>query len=404
RHGGGVGNVFSTRGCPMRASLLFFVFATACLASEATVSLVANHGFETVENGAPTSWTIGDSISKLCSDACEGTQSLRIVDSGPKQGSNVLSARFPLPPGGVCSARLKLFLEEGDAQGLGIYLKMWDKDGRELVKPRERQIHCPKMVRGVWSPVTATFNLPAEAVSGAVWLHTFSTAATTCRIDDVRVTTIGPEDIARALGWRGGTLAKTGQGGMAVRWAQAEYSSLNKQYTPPVDWSGFGAIQFTLHSEKATASAFTLIIRSENSETKGMDYWAFRIVLDWIGPRTFELPFRELSRSRSPVGWHQINEVSFTASGWGNSPDPAAVVLLEGFKLVKGGPWRPVSTAVYTHRARGKTELTWLLWPSPAGEDCPVQAVELVDAAVCVRFADGRRQTVEFDTPAVTPH
>ncbi|HID07685.1 MAG TPA: hypothetical protein EYP10_11140, partial [Armatimonadetes bacterium] len=104
-------------------------------------------------------------------------------------------------------------------------------------------------------------------------------------------------------------------------------------FKEPQDWSKYSAVSFWLHSQRATNSAFMLIVRSENERTKGMDYYPFRIVLNWTGWRHFILPFRELGRAREPIGWHKIDSVTFTASGWGNEPHPDAVVRLDGFEL-----------------------------------------------------------------------
>ncbi len=63
------------------------------------------------------------------------------------------------------------------------------------------------------------------------------------------------------------------------------------------------------------------------------------IVLDWTGWKRFLLPFNELGVAREPLGWNHITAIRLTASGYGNTPDPAAVVRLDGVELLaSGGP------------------------------------------------------------------
>ncbi|MCD6351130.1 MAG: alginate lyase family protein, partial [Armatimonadetes bacterium] len=55
----------------------------------------------------------------------------------------------------------------------------------------------------------------------------------------------------------------------------------------------------------------------------------------WEGWRKFVLPFHELGVSRSPVGWKKVDAVVLTASGWGNTPNPQAVVYFDDVRLIK---------------------------------------------------------------------
>ena len=105
----------------------------------------------------------------------------------------------------------------------------------------------------------------------------------------------------------------------------------------PHDWSRYNALSLWIHNErKLPDTAFMIIIRSESKATEGPDYYALRVDLaHWTGWKQFLVPFRELGRARSPVGWHQIDSVFLTASGWGNAPNPKAVVRLDDFRLLR---------------------------------------------------------------------
>jgi len=58
------------------------------------------------------------------------------------------------------------------------------------------------------------------------------------------------------------------------------------------------------------------------------------------------------------------------------------------------GPWRPVPTAAFTWKAKGLTQAAWVLWPTPAGQTCPVKALTGEAAADGLRLdlalTDGR--------------
>ena len=298
------------------------------------VSELANPGFEEVVEGKPTGWTIRGALAAVAEgDAATGGRCLRIVDDSKTAGSDAQSAAFPVVGGQLCVLRLKLFLESGDRQGLGVYLKLWDADGKEEVQVRERQAVRPRMTVGEWADALAVYEIPEGIVRAAVWLHTFSSAVTTCRVDDLEVAHMPSEAAKQAGEWLGGELVATPEGGTAVRWTHLRSPRLTRPFDPPADWSGMGMLSFRLHSAKATGATFMLILDSENPASEGGDYYSFGIVQDWEGWREFRLPLAELGRAREPLGWGTIRSATFTASGWGNAPHPDGVVLLADWKV-----------------------------------------------------------------------
>ena len=150
------------------------------------------------------------------------------------------------------------------------------------------------------------------------------------------ISTAGLEETER---WEGGTIDRevVKEGRFSIRWAQRESAAITLRFPKPRDWSGFSGLEFWLHSERATGSAFMLIISSENTRTEGPDYYHLRIKLDWTGWRHFLVPFREMGKAREPMGWNKVDSVTFTASGWGNKPHPEAVLRLDGFKPTNVG-------------------------------------------------------------------
>lgn len=123
----------------------------------------------------------------------------------------------------------------------------------------------------------------------------------------------------------------------SVCWRHGQSSGLSFGFATPQDWSKMATLSLWLHSEKATGSSFMLILPSENSQTEGSDYYSHRFTLDWTGWKHVLLPLFELGSAREPLGWNHITSVRFTAAGYGNTPDPDAVVRLDGLELVAGG-------------------------------------------------------------------
>lgn len=151
--------------------------------------------------------------------------------------------------------------------------------------------------------------------------------------------------------WKGGT-ADAGIRKLwpqSVCWRHGQSSGLGCSFQPAQDWSKFNAVAFWLHSEKATGSRFVLLFPSENRESDGSDYYSFRITLDWTGWKQFVLPFNELGASRRPIGWKHIEGIRFTASGYNNTPDPAAVVRLDGLELRAGGGQRMTDQELFAN-------------------------------------------------------
>jgi hypothetical protein len=126
------------------------------------------------------------------------------------------------------------------------------------------------------------------------------------------------------------------EGKFAGKWWQMDKQPQATLLPIPRDWSAYGALSLWMYNAKRLpGTAFMLIISSENDRTEGPDYWAYRFDLgSWEGWRQFVLPFDELDGARMPVGWHKIDRVYFTATGWDNTPHPEAVVYLDDVRLV----------------------------------------------------------------------
>ncbi len=145
--------------------------------------------------------------------------------------------------------------------------------------------------------------------------------------------------------WRNGETDRDihAVGEASVRWRHADAGSLHL-VNCPADWTGGDAILLRVHSEVATGSSFMVIFQSQNPQTEGMDYWMYKVVLDFTGWREIVIPRRGLAVARNPLGWDQIGQVFLTATGWDQTLDPRAVVRLDQIELVNiVGTWYSLS-------------------------------------------------------------
>jgi len=132
---------------------------------------------------------------------------------------------------------------------------------------------------------------------------------------------------------------KTVHGGQsAVRWHDHPERPSFEVPNLPSDWTGYNLIRFWLHSAKAVDARFMLIVGSENQATEGPDYWGYKVGLGFEGWKEFVFRVGQKGGSRSPRGWDQIDGISFTAAGWGNTPHPESDVILDDLVLEYAPP------------------------------------------------------------------
>jgi len=299
-----------------------------------------NPGFETSDGPTAAGWTIRDQISRVVENpdaARSGRRFLEIKDPNEHDGSDVLSSWVPVEPGTWLAIRLFVYRVEGTPGGLGVYPRFRDREGKEapFSRIREREARRVPQTSGEWTLAAFPVRVPDGAREMAVWLHTFSNAVGTYRVDDVEIVSCSTATVPAYVSWTGGRATLLEDGTVATVWEHGTSPSVSLGFRPPTDWSRWSALAFTRESETATNSAFMVIITSENDDTPGADYYSYKVTLDWTGSRTFVLPFRELGSARQPIGWNKIDRIAFTAAGWGNHPDPRAVVVVRRPRLVQ---------------------------------------------------------------------
>ncbi|MBD3244090.1 MAG: hypothetical protein GF331_26090 [Chitinivibrionales bacterium] len=134
--------------------------------------------------------------------------------------------------------------------------------------------------------------------------------------------------------WNGGhVVADSAQvGAGCLEWAHGTDDRVELA-TVAGDWTTHESISLWLRNDVADSAACMLILMSENGATTGMDYYSYRFELTFTGWRYFLIPRGQLSVNRAPRGWDQIDRLYFTASGWGNTPNPARTVHIDDIRL-----------------------------------------------------------------------
>ncbi len=109
-------------------------------------------------------------------------------------------------------------------------------------------------------------------------------------------------------------------------------TSVRKTFATPLDLSAADLLVLWVHSEVANGALIELIFDAEDPASAGWDYYRYRITVDWVGWRQLSIPRAAFSRARAPIGWHQINYVQLSASGWGHTALPDTVLRLDDLR------------------------------------------------------------------------
>ncbi|MBW2523805.1 MAG: alginate lyase family protein, partial [Deltaproteobacteria bacterium] len=154
-----------------------------------------------------------------------------------------------------------------------------------------------------------------------------------------RAAAVVVEDFEDVSDWNGleaeSTLVQQGSG--AGHWPDVvDRTSIRKQFDPPLDLSGPDHLGFWMHSAVANGQTMQLVFMSDDAATSGSDYYSTALTLDWSGWRWIWLDKADLGASRSPIGWHEIQSVSFSADGWSHTPLADTDVTLDYMVVADG--------------------------------------------------------------------
>lgn len=103
----------------------------------------------------------------------------------------------------------------------------------------------------------------------------------------------------------------------------------------PTDWTSYQYLEFDCYAPVQTNAWWKLNIMSENPDTDGGDYYTAEFRVDWVGWKHFKLRLADLSKSRTPVGWHKIDGLEFWNHGWGHEQDPNTVIYFANIRLTR---------------------------------------------------------------------
>jgi len=139
--------------------------------------------------------------------------------------------------------------------------------------------------------------------------------------------------------WPGGLITKAPvHGGQkALLWENLPQNSSLRVPSVPQDWTPWDRLVFWLYSEKANGQMITIVANSENPENgRDWDYYFYHLKIDWTGWRQISLRRNvDLQPSRHPLGWDQIQDLSFHSGGWNHQPLPDTRLVLDDVKLVR---------------------------------------------------------------------
>ncbi|MBM3499389.1 MAG: hypothetical protein FJX74_12045 [Armatimonadetes bacterium] len=157
-----------------------------------------------------------------------------------------------------------------------------------------------------------------------------SAVTATCAQDAAPIT-----DFDSVSAWRGfeRSDAQARSGGTSARWSAMDKTSSVSCADIPHDWTGYSHFTFWVYSERPVRGRFVVLLNSENPATEGPDYWLVSVDLSKPGWRRYGLAIERTEGARTPRGWDQIDSITFTAAGWGNTPNPEAVVYIDDLEL-----------------------------------------------------------------------
>ena len=160
-----------------------------------------------------------------------------------------------------------------------------------------------------------------------IGMHFVSISASAALIDDF-------EDVASWVGLtQENTLVFAGSG--AGRWDNhVEQESVIKTLSPAFDASDSDFISMMLHSQVSNNAGILWLLRSENPNFSGLDYYRASLKLNWTGWRYIKILRTDFATIRTPLGWNNLTHAQLTAS-WGNTPAADSALRIDDMRTGK---------------------------------------------------------------------
>jgi hypothetical protein len=166
------------------------------------------------------------------------------------------------------------------------------------------------------------------------------TTAAVLAIAPAALADVPVDDFEQVTDWKGldPDTEHVKQGTTAGRWDDhPNQKSARKEFSPALDVSKERMLQFWVWSAVANGAELQLVLDSDNAaDAEGWDYYSRPITVDWAGWRLFVIPLEDFNVSRKPVGWHELNYISFSADGWGHSPKADTVLVFDDMAFGSG--------------------------------------------------------------------
>ena len=126
----------------------------------------------------------------------------------------------------------------------------------------------------------------------------------------------------------------TYSGLFSARWDGVYQDAYNymRSTSLPSDWSMYDTLKFSMYSASSNGARFVIVATSEHTNGGG-DYYRYKIDVDWVGWKEFQIPLSSFTTVRNPVGWLKIDRLTFCNKGFGAIIKPDTELYLDGLSL-----------------------------------------------------------------------
>jgi hypothetical protein len=181
-------------GYPHRMIIKFLVLFVLLLPLPLWTQGLPYPGFE---EGA-IAWNLDGTMSTLAPEAArESKMGLRVTDESATAGSSAISSRLPVQPGQEITLT---FWSKTQSNFIAVYYWFYNSANQVIKDPTLRaggglHVHGVKPGDGSWQSNTFNTTIPPEAVTVALWIHSFGSSTGTADFDDFSLAGIAPDAV-----------------------------------------------------------------------------------------------------------------------------------------------------------------------------------------------------------------
>ena len=96
-----------------------------------------------------------------------------------------------------------------------------------------------------------------------------------------------------------------------------------------------------MYSARSGKESMVIALASEPEKKSGGNYYSCQLSVNWTGWRTVVLPLKRFGKSRNPIGWNEIQRITFHTHGYNLKPEEGACVRIGSISLLPGTPPDP---------------------------------------------------------------